>query len=85
MMGSMTRGWSARAIDASTRPVPLLFIPRPNISEVRWAGVAFSSHEIDQPAANASTHKATTRPSVTTRKSRSGSATAWGSETEALE
>jgi hypothetical protein len=81
----MGRGWSASASDASTRPVPLLFIPRPYISATRWAGPARSCRASHAPAAKASTHNASTIARVTPRKSASGLPTASGSDSEALE
>src|SRR5271166_6479017 len=82
MIGSSTRGWSASASEAITSPVPLLFIPSPNISATRRSRAARNSRARDHPAANIRTQRPTTIASVATRKSGSGRAIAWGAAFE---
>ena len=84
-MGSITRGCAAKVIEANTNPVPLLFIPNPNIRAACCARSVFSKRAISQPEAKASRHKLMTKKSDTARKSQSGFAMVCGNETDAFE
>jgi len=65
-------------------PVPLLFMPRPNISAVCSDGSARSSRATSQPDAKATTQKPTAMASIAPKNSGAKSASAPGRVAEAL-
>ena len=71
-MGNITPGYSIRAIDDRTNPVPLLFIPKPNISDVRSDEEVFKHFEINHPNENALIHNKEVMITIKIRKSQSG-------------
>lgn len=53
----MTWGWSAKANDARTSPVPLLFIPKPNINATVSFRLVWKTCASQYPDRNAATHR----------------------------
>ena len=85
MIETMTRGYETSTREARTSPVPLLFMPSPYISETRSAWSTLKRRLYPYPEAKAVKQRPVVMANVTTKKSKSRSATAWGSEIDPFE